>query len=117
VLLAPYVILDNIPRWVHPVEYAAGTDRAQLEQWGDRWELYRAWTQPAGPTWRALCIDARYAVVSWAYDVGRQSTLDRLVDALLESGILGGATWRSLVREHTPAWLRKKDREYYAALL
>jgi hypothetical protein len=116
VLLAPYVILDNIPRGVHPVAYAAGTDREQLEAWGDRWELYRAWTQPAGPTWRALCCDARFAVVCWYGDVGRRALVDMLADVLLECGMLDGHTWQRLVMYNISRHLKEKDKERRARL-
>jgi hypothetical protein len=116
-LLAPYTILDHIPRGEHPMEHVEGADLALLEQWGQRWDIYHAWTQPAGPTWRAICCTARHTVLVWHDDVGRKDVIDRLVHDLLASGMIDGFRWHQLVRQYTPSWLKKKDKEHYAVLL
>jgi hypothetical protein len=116
-LLSPYIVVDCPPRGVHPMEAAVGRDRDHLERWGAAWECYRWLSDPPEASWRSLCIDAKYRVLGWAGDPGRKGVIDHLVHDLLEHGILGGSRWHNLVREHTPAWLKKKDKEHYAALL
>jgi hypothetical protein len=116
-VLAPFVILDRIPRGEHPMEYAVGPDRELLEQWGDRWELYRAWTQPAGPTWRAITVDAKYAIVSWYYDLGRRALIDMLADVLLERGMLDGHSWLRLIKYNISDHLKAQDKRRHGTIL
>jgi hypothetical protein len=117
VVLAPYVILDHIPRGEHPMGFAQGEDLALLEQWGQRWTLYREWTQPAGPSWRAVCCDARFAVVCWHSDIGRRALIDMLADVLLERGMLDGHSWLRLIKYNISDHLKGQDKRRHGTVL
>jgi hypothetical protein len=112
-LSVPYFVQQGFPRGVDVMALMEGRDRAQVEPWKRRWEVYRLLSRPEAATWLRLCSRVRSQVLAWYHDVGRQKLIAAMTAALLTQGTIPGNRWAMLANRYTPDYLKHKDKETY----
>jgi len=93
VLLAPVTVMESEAS-------LQGVDGQVLRQWQTRWNFAAPFSDPPGPPWVALRLQAQEEVRRWFWLAGRLEQTWAITEALMQQTTLTGEAFLKIVQRH-----------------